>query len=210
MITKKEKKIIKILKNDGVGVIPTDTIYGLVGSAFSKKAINRIYKLKKRNKKKKLIILISSVKDLKKFGINLPLRRGSARRARGFDVLNEFWPHSAKATRGKPKPVSIILGGTAFRLPAKKSLIKILQKTGPLVAPSANPEGMKPAGNIQEAKKYFGPIPSPSQREGNKKGILPFGEDLGGVDFYLSGGTLKGKPSKLIKIEDNGKIKVLR
>ncbi len=41
-------EIIKILKNDGIGVIPTDTIYGLVGSAFSKVAINRIYKIKKK------------------------------------------------------------------------------------------------------------------------------------------------------------------
>ncbi len=175
----KTKNVIKVLKNGGVGVMPTDTIYGLVGSANSRKAINRIYKIKKRNKKKKLIVLISSVKDLKKFGINLTSVQSS---------LNKFWPHSAKATRGKPKPVSIILGGTAFRLPAKKSLIEFLKKTGPLVAPSANPEGLSPAKNIGEAKKYFGDK----------------------VDFYLAGGTLKGKPSKLIKIEDNGKIKVLR
>jgi len=46
----KEEEIIKILKNDGVGVMPTDTLYGLVGSAFSKRAIDRIYKLKKEIK----------------------------------------------------------------------------------------------------------------------------------------------------------------
>ena len=63
--------IIKILKKGGVGVIPTDTLYGLVGSAFSKKAINRIYKIKNRDKNKKLIVLISSIKDLKKFKINI-------------------------------------------------------------------------------------------------------------------------------------------
>lgn len=173
-------KIIKILKNGGVGVMPTDTLYGLVGSAFSKKAIDRIYKLKKRDKKKKLIVLISSLDDLKKFKIILNQQEK--------EVLNKFWPHSIKISRGKPEAVSVILNNTAFRLPAKKSLIKILEKTGPLVAPSANLEGMKPAENIKEAKEYFG----------NR------------VDFYLAVGNLKNKPSKLIKVNKKGEIEILR
>jgi L-threonylcarbamoyladenylate synthase len=172
MINKKEKEIIKILKNDGVGIIPTDTLYGLVGSAFSKKAVNRIYKIKKRNKNKKLIVLVSSINDLKKFKIPDCLIRANRR------ILEKVWP-------GK---VSVILNNIAFRLPAKKSLIEILKKTGPLVAPSANPEVLKPAENIKQAKKYFGDK----------------------VDFYLSGGTLKSQPSILIKINKKGEIEVLR
>lgn len=166
----KYKKIIEILKNRGVGIIPTDTIYGLVGSAFSKKAINRIYKIKKRNKNKKLIVLISSIDDLKKFKIKINKEQAK--------ILKKFWP-------GK---VSIIIGDMAFRLPAKKYLIEILKQTGPLVAPSANPEGLKPAENIIQAKKYFGDK----------------------VDFYLSDGILKSKPSTLIRINKNGEIEVLR
>ena len=165
-------KIIKILKNDGVGVIPTDTLYGLVGSVFSRVAINRIYKIKNRDKKKKLIVLISSIKDLEKFGIKHPYKLEYVR------MLKKLWP-------GK---VSIILNNIAFRLPAKKSLIEILKKTGPLVAPSANPEGMKPAGNIKEAKEYFGDK----------------------VDFYLSGGNLKSDASTLIKIDKKGEVTILR
>ena len=44
--------IIKILKAGGVRVMLTDTIYGLVGRADNKKAVERIYKIKGRNKKK--------------------------------------------------------------------------------------------------------------------------------------------------------------
>ena len=164
------KNAIKILKKDGVGVMPTDTLYGLVGSAFSKKAIKRIYKIKGRDGNKKLIHLISSVKDLEKFGITVD--------AKTKNILSHFWP-------GK---VSIIIQGESFRLPNKKSLIEILKKTGPLVAPSANPQGLMPAKNIQEAKEYFGD----------------------NVDFYVSGGTLKGKPSTLIKISKDNRIEVLR
>jgi len=188
MLNKKEKSIIKILKNGGVGVISTDTIYGLVGSAFSKKAVARIYKIKKRNKNKPLIILISTISDLKKFGINInPVQHRA---------LNKFWP-------GK---VSIVLSGIAFRLPAKKSLIQILKKTGPLVAPSANPESFKPAENITQAKKYFSPVRG---REGSQRAFTSNGIDST-VDFYLSGGTIKSKPSALIKIGKRGEIEILR
>lgn len=166
------KKIIEILKSGGIGILPTDTLYGLVGSAFSKKAVDRIYKIKRRNKKKKLIILISSINDLKKFSISNRLIRTNRL------MLKKLWP-------GK---VSVILSEWAFRLPKKKSLIEILKRTGPLVAPSANPEDLKPAENITQAKKYFGD----------------------NVDFYLSGGTLKSKPSTLIEINKKEEIKVLR
>jgi L-threonylcarbamoyladenylate synthase len=132
------QKAEKILKNDGVVVLPTDTLYGLVGSAFSKKAINRIYKIKNRDKNKKLITLISSVKDLEKFKIKINKEE--------VKILEKFWP-------GK---VSIILKNKAFRYPKNKKLIELLKKTGPLVAPSANKESEKPAENIKQAKEYFG------------------------------------------------------
>jgi len=170
MLNKKEKEVINILKNDGIGVLPTDTIYGLVCSSFSKKAINRIYKIKNRDKKKKFINLISSINDLKKF--NIKISKDQAK------ILRKFWP-------GK---VSIILSGISFRFPKNKKLIEILEKTGPLVVPSANPEGLEPAENIVQAKEYFG----------------------NNIDFYLSGRTLNGKPSVLIKMNENSQIEILR
>lgn len=172
MLKKKEKEIINILKKGGVGVMPTDTLYGLVGRADSSQAQKRIYKIKNRNPKKKLIVLISSLKDLEKFGIKRTYI------TKNIEILRKNWPGRT----------SIIVKNTAFRLPAKKSLIEILKKTGPLVAPSANPEGLSPARSILEAKKYFGDK----------------------ADFYLAGGTLKGKPSRLLRLLKNGKVEVLR
>ena len=62
------KYIADVLARGGVGVIPTDTIYGIVGSALDKKTVERIYKLRKRNIKKPLIILIPAATALGKFG----------------------------------------------------------------------------------------------------------------------------------------------
>ena len=180
---KNKKNITKIIKEGGVGILPTDTLYGLVGLALNKKAVERIYEIKKRDKEKKLIILIAHKKDLKLFKINIDDRTKK--------VLNKFWPN----------PISIVLPlsddktfnqsifylnrGTdtlAFRMPKPKWLRKLLKKTGPLVAPSANPEGMSPAENIEQAKAYFGNL----------------------VDFYVDKGQLKGQPSTLIALNEQG------
>src|SRR5581483_3620589 len=162
------KEIIKILNSGGIGVLPTDTLYGLVGRAVDKKAVRRIYEVKGRPKDKKFITLISSLKDLQKLGIVL--------NAKQKKIVSRFWTG----------PVSIVLAGTAIRFPKHTLLQKIIAKTGPLVAPSANPSGLSPAETICEAKIYFGDA----------------------VDFYVSAGRLRGLPSTLISLV-NG-IKVLR
>jgi L-threonylcarbamoyladenylate synthase len=181
---KRAENIAKILKNGGIGVLPTDTLYGLVGRAEDKKAVSRVKKLKQRSAGKPFIVLISGLKDLTKFKIKLDKKTES--------FLKTIWPG----------PVSIILESKsekfkylhlgkktlAFRWPKNELLNTIIKQTGPLVAPSANPEGSPPAETTKQAKKYFG----------NQ------------VDFYLSAGKrLSGQPSTLIKLTDE-KIEVLR
>jgi len=183
---------IEILKNGGVGVIPTDTVYGLVASAVNPVAIKKVIEIKNRSDGKGFIVLISSVDDLKLFGVTL------TETARIF--LQKFWPGSVSVILESANPEFDFLkkdGTIAFRLPAKNDLIEILKQTGPLIAPSANPEGQPPAKNIAEAQKYF---------------ILPSGAlaKLGGQpDFYEDGGELDSAPSTLVKIVGD-KVEVLR
>jgi len=177
------KEAVQILQNGGVGVGPTDTLYGLLGSALSKKAVERIYQLKKRDLSKPLIVLIADIKDLEVFGIEVGTRT--------TNVLNRFWPGQVSIILPCPKAeMSYLHRGTgtlAFRLPKPKWLMDFLQETGPLAAPSANLEGEKPAETIGQAKKIFG----------NK------------IDFYIDKGKLTGLPSALIKIAKQGTM-VLR
>lgn len=116
---------IKILKAGGVGVLATDTIYGLVGSALSSEAVDRIYKLKHRNRAKPFIVLVSCIEDLEKFGVVVT--------AKLVEKLKQYWPG----------PYSILLPVTddqfayihrgtnriAFRVPDKKDLLKLLKQT---------------------------------------------------------------------------------
>lgn len=56
---------IESLKNDGVIIVPTDTLYGLAALSTSDVAINRIYQIKNRNKDKPLPLVVNSYKMLK-------------------------------------------------------------------------------------------------------------------------------------------------
>lgn len=180
---KNKTEIIEILKKGGVGVMPSDTIYGLMGTIFSKETVKRIYQLKKRNQNKPLIILIGSFSDLGKMGIDFNKKTQM--------ILKKIWPGAISVvlpfSNRKIKYLNKTGEALAVRFPDDKTLINTLKKTGPLVATSANLEGTVPAESITEARKYFG------ER----------------VDFYLDGGELKASHSTLIEIK-NGKIKILR
>jgi L-threonylcarbamoyladenylate synthase len=189
IIYKMDQKNIEILKRGGVGVIPTDTIYGLVGSALSFEAVNRISKIKNRTDGKGFIVLISSIEDLSIFGISV------SEKDRIF--LNKYWPGKVSfklfSDLSKYEYLRQADNTNAFRLPDNSNLLQLLKEVGPLVAPSANPEGLAPAKNIIEAQKYFG-LPT---TEGDR------------VDFYEDGGDLNSLPSTLVRINGDN-IEILR
>ena len=163
------------LKRGDIGVLKTDTIYGLVGSALNEETVKRIYTVRRRNPKKPLIILIGSLRDLHLFGIELSPR---VRR-----ILKRIWPGPVSVILPcEHKKFSYLHRGTnslAFRMPKKNTLQQLLKATGPLVAPSANPEGLPPSNSIQDAYAYFGDT----------------------IDFYVNGGNKKGEPSTIIEIK---------
>lgn len=177
-------QIILLLKAGKIGVMPTDTVYGIVGSALNPQTVEKIYQLRKRSKDKPMIILISALVDLEKFDVKLNNEQKN--------FLKKIWPN----------PISVVLPTSskkfkylhrgkkslAFRIPKKEILLKILQKVGPLVAPSANYQGEQPSKTIKEAKKYFAQS----------------------IDFYVDEGTINFQPSTIIKLDQELAPTVLR
>lgn len=180
---KKITDIINQIKNGAVGIMPTDTIYGLVGLALDKQPVERIKRLKNRTNKP-FIILISKIKDIEKFGLKLNQTEK--------EIIKKLWPGPVSIIfKGLPKSFYYLSAGKkslAFRLPQAKQLRTYLAKTGPLIATSANPSGQQPAQTITEAKKYFGRT----------------------IDFYLSAGhKMPVIPSTVIEITKE-KVVILR
>ncbi len=178
-----DENLIKVLKENGIVVMPTDTLYGIVGRAESEKAVNRIYVIRKRALDKPCIILIGEIGELEKFSIIL-----SEKQKMEIEKYKEPTSFILDCADEKFRYLHRGAKTLAFRLPAQESLRNLLKKTGPLIAPSANPEALPPAQNITEAKKYFGDL----------------------VDLYVDGGEIKGQASKVIKLHKDGSVNVFR
>ena len=59
------KKAKKIIDNNNIIGLPTETVYGLAGNAYSNKAVKKIFKLKKRSAINPLIIHYKKLEDIK-------------------------------------------------------------------------------------------------------------------------------------------------
>lgn len=140
-------KAAELLLAGGVGVLPTDTVYGLVCRAADEPAIARLYSLKNRQAKPGTLIA-ADIGQLADLGL----------KARYLKPVAHYWPN----------PISVIIptsaleyihqgvGSLAVRIPANQPLRALLTRTGPLLTSSANQPGEPEPVDLAEAKAYFG------------------------------------------------------
>lgn len=176
-----DDKLHQIVVDGGIGVLRTDTLYGMVAKANNEAAVQRVYDVKKRSPDKSPIVLVASLEQL----LDVP---SAAEKM----ICKKYWPGKTSiilATTHAPSWLQRGNKSVAYRIPDNEGLCQLLKVTGPLIAPSANFEGSKPARNIAEAEEYFGDT----------------------VDFYVDGGWVEDdSPSKLVRINSDGSEEYLR
>lgn len=177
------KDAVEVIKNGGVVITKTDTIYGFLADATNPDSVERIYRIKQRESEKPFIILIPELKSLGYFHVSGNEKGEKILAKKGITVIFKL---------EKPEELTYLHRGTkklAFRIPDDPEFLGFLKDLGkPVVAPSANPSGLEPAKNIKEAVDYFG----------------------GEVDLYIDRGEVVSNiPSTIVEVE-NGKIKILR
>ena len=161
----------------GLAVLRTDTIYGIVARADDEQAVHRLYEVRDRNVAKSCIVLIADASQ--QYGAN------------PTDLPEAVVPTSyAVPAADAPSWLLRTNDELAYRIPRVEWLRELLRQTGPLIAPSANPEGLPPARTIAEAREYFGD----------------------NVNYYLDGGEVPVdvQPSRLIRIRAGGTQEQLR
>lgn len=177
------KKLATIIQNGGIGVLETDTIYGLVGSAFYPDVVNRIYQVKLRDITKPFIVLISDIEHLKYFGVEVTKEL--------ITNIRKYWPGNYSIILPTTENIKFEYltrgsGKICFRMPDRTDLFELIDLAGPIVAPSANPEGKPPSKTISEAYSYFGDT----------------------VDFYSDAGYVDRAASKIIEFVDGELIEL--
>lgn len=164
------KMIARVLREEGIIAYPTDTFYGLGASCFSEKAIQRIYRLKKRKPSKALSIMISDMDMVQDIANKIP--------SIFWKLADDFWPGPLtlvlKASSRLPR---ILLGpkdSLGIRQPALSWIRKLLSETAfPITATSANISGEK---EIADPEKIIGSFSGKVDLivdGGETRGILP-------------------------------------
>jgi len=178
-------KIEKFLREDKVIICPTDTVYGLIAEATDKKAVEKIFKIKKRAKNKPVPIFIKDISAAKKLAkIN--------EKQEAF--LKLVWPGKITVVlnRKKSRLYGVDKKTIALRIPNHKLVNKLLKKIKkPLIGTSANISARPASVRIKEVIKQF-------QNQKQKP------------DLIIDAGNLKpAKPSKVIDLTSL-KPKILR
>ena len=139
-------KAVRIIKKGGLVAFPTETVYGLGANALDKKAVRKIFKVKKRPLDNPIIVHIAEIEDLNLLAKNIPEE---------VKILTKkFWPGPLTLVLFKKKIVpEEVTAGTntvAIRMPDNEIALRLIRSSGvPIAAPSANLAG-KPSSTIAQ------------------------------------------------------------
>lgn len=178
------REISRLLSEDKVGAIPTETIYGLACNPFSERALERLFQLKQREHNKPILLLLGKMEDLSLVVKCIP--------PKAYILMKRFWPGPLTivlpARRSLPKLLTGGLDTIGVRLTSSDIARSIARTFGkPITGTSANISGEPPCRSAQEVLKVF-----PN------------------IDFVVDGGESKSlTPSTVVEIIDN-EVKLIR
>lgn len=171
-------ELISRINSGQVGVMATDTVYGIVASVKFPEKIEYTYEITGRPKHKPYIVLVSDFSQLDDLGIELSLPQKKS--------LKDVWPGAVSVILDSDSSeVQHIHRGKysiAVRLPNSDWLKNVINETGPIIATSANLSGQPTSDNLEKIKS-----------------------DLPQLDFYFEG-QVTDSPSKLAKVTVDGKL----
>lgn len=138
------KRAAEVLERGGIGIIPTETVYGLAARASDETAIARLLEIKERPTGKPLPVQVSGVEaagELAKTG------RPAARK-----LMERFWPGPLTLVLPVKPGVELPFQGSAIgiRIPADYFCRALIERSGALVVPSANRSGEPPPASLEE------------------------------------------------------------
>jgi L-threonylcarbamoyladenylate synthase len=176
------KLAVTTVKKGGLVVFPTDTVYGIGCDPRSPKAIDAIYKIKKREESKNLPVLGYSKNEISKIAIFDKLSN---------KIADNFWPGPVtlvlKLKDSDIKKSMKLEDKIAVRVPNHPCVLSLLKECKILVGTSANYSGNPPSS---DSKKVL--------------------ENFSGFDVFLDGGKIPNSNESTVVEIVEGDLKILR
>ena len=140
------EKMRRVLVENGLIALPTESFYGLAVAPFNEQALVRLWQAKGRSKEKPILVLIGEESQLELLVRNIP--------PAATVLMNAFWPGPLTivfpAAAGLSDSVTAGTRSVGIRLSAWQPLRELLRRTGPVTGTSANREGMPPPTTVEE------------------------------------------------------------
>lgn len=175
----KLKEIAEIIKKGGIGIVPTETVYGIGANGLDEKAVEKIYLAKGRKQDNPINLLVNNIEMVEKVAKNITELE--------YKLMKTFFPGPFTIILNKkdivPNIVTANQNTVGVRMPKNDIALKLIEYAGvPIAAPSANISG-KPSGT-------------------DFKDIYNDFKDK--VDFMIDGGESNiGIESTIVKVIDN-------
>ncbi len=175
---------VDILKNGGLIIYPTDTVYGLGCDITQKASIERIYRVKGMEKQKPLSFVCSDIKDISKYA---KISTANYRDLRKY--LPGPYTFILPGTREVPKALLSKQKTVGVRIPDHPLTLAIVKALGnPIISTSVNISAKSFASDPQEFSEYY----------------------EGQVDLILDSGPTWAELSSVIDMTDDDQPVVIR
>ena len=138
----KLKEIAEIIKKGGIGIVPTETVYGIGANGLDEKAVEKIYLAKGRKQDNPINLLVNNIEMVEKVAKNITELE--------YKLMKAFFPGPFTIILNKkdivPNIVTANQNTVGVRMPKNDIALKLIEYAGvPIAAPSANISG-KPSG----------------------------------------------------------------
>lgn len=177
------RKAVDVLRRGGLIVYPTDTFYGLGCDLFNKRGIERIYDIKRRNRKQPFSFICADLKEISRYARVSDYAYKTMRR-----LLPGPYTFILEASRLVPKIILPKRLTTGIRVPDDAICLALVRELGqPIISTSVSNEDGDILNNPQDIDKKFGHC----------------------VDLVIDGGILVSEPSSVISLVDD-RVEVIR
>ena len=171
------KKAVDILRDGGVIIYPTDTVYGLGCDLYNKKGIEKIYEIKRRNKKQPFSLVCADLKDISRYARVSDYAYKTMKR-----LLPGPYTFILEASRLVPKIILPKRQTTGIRVPDNRICLALVRELGqPIISTSVKTENGDILSDPYNIKEIFGHF----------------------VDLVIDGGTLVPEQSSVVSLVDD-------
>jgi len=177
------RKAVDVLRQGGIIIYPTDTVYGLGCDLSNKKGIERIYELKRRNRKQPLSFICSDLKHISQYAKVTDYAYKTMKR-----LLPGPYTFILEASRLVPKIILPKRSTTGIRVPDNQICLDLIKELGqPIISTSVKTTDGEDLGAPYEIEERFGRM----------------------VDLIIDGGIIIPEPSSVISLVDDN-IEIIR